>query len=310
MTDVDYGNKEITLLPAIFIICLCCLFGANGVAIKISLTGFGPFTTLGLRFSIAATAIFVWARVTRRPIRLKAGQLSQLLIITLIFIVQLSLFYMGLHRTYAARGALISNVFPFLVLILAHVFIPDDPMTKRKLIGICLGFLGVLLIFMEKEGVSAQLKLGDIYVLTATTIWAGGTVYVKRIIKDHQPYQISFYSMAFSVPIFFLEAMLWDKQFILDLNVAVFLALVYQSLLIAGFGFVTWNYLLKKHGATTLNSFIFVMPIAGVFSGGLILKEPISPYILSALTLVAVGMTVIHLNTIKLPPFIISGNRL
>jgi drug/metabolite transporter (DMT)-like permease len=309
MNDVDYGNKEITLVPAVLIIFLCGLFGANGVAIKISLTGFGVFTTLGLRFTIAAVAIFIWARATGRPIRLKRGQLPQLLVITLIFIVQLSLFYLGLHKTYAARGALISNVFPFLVLILAHFFIPDDPMTKRKLIGICLGFLGVLLIFIEKEGITDQLKVGDFYVLLATTIWACGTIYVKRIIKDFQPYQISLYSMVFSVPIFFLEAFLWDKQFILKLNTGVFLALIYQSLLIAGFGFVTWNYLLKKHGATALNSFIFIMPMAGVFSGGMILNEPISPYILAALMFVAVGMTIIHLKTIKLPPFIISGNR-
>ena len=309
MDNNEYGNQEITLLPAISIVGLCCLFGANGVAIKISLSGFGPFTVLGLRFSMAAAAIFIWARLTRRPIRLKPGQLPPLLIITVIFIVQLALFYVGLNRTYAARGALISNVFPFLVLILAHFFIPDDPITKRKLLGICMGFAGVVLIFMDKEGITDQLKSGDLYVLIATTIWAGGTVYVKRIIQDYHPYQISLYSMIFSVPVFFLAAGLWDRPLILELSLPVLLALLYQSLLIAGFGFVSWHYLLKKHGATSLNSFIFIMPIIGVFSGGVILNEPISPYVFFALVFVAAGMAVIHVKTIKMPPFIMSGNR-
>ena len=246
MNTVDYGHQEITVLPALLIVLLCCLFGANVVAIKISLTGLGPYTTLGVRFSIAAVAIFAWVRATGRSIRLKPGQLPQLLIITFIFIVQLSLFYQGVQRTHAARGALIANVFPFLVLVLAHFFIPDDPMNKRKFIGICLGFLGVSLMFIEKEGVGGQLKLGDFFVLLATTIWAGGTIYVKRIIKDYQPYQISFYSMGFSIPIFFLEAYFWDNPRILKLDTGVVLALMYQSLLVAGFGFVTWNFLLQK----------------------------------------------------------------
>ncbi len=309
MVGVVDGHEKISLFSALLTIFLCSLFGANSVAIKISLTGIGPFTTLGVRFAIAAVAIVAWALITHRPIRLKPGQLMPMVVVALIFTAQVSMFYQGLQRTHAARGALISNFYPFFVLVMAHFFIPNDSLTRRKFFGICFGFSGVILIFIDQGGLASQLRTGDGFVFIATFIWACATIYVKRIIHGYEPYQISLYTMVFSVPLFFFGAILWDPVFIIQLDSSVLLALCYQSLLVAGFGFVAWNFLLQRHGATALNSFVFIMPIVGVMSGGLILHEPISSHIWVALLLVAMGLTVIHVNTIRLPPFVMSGDR-
>jgi len=53
------NNQELPLLATVFTSILCIVFGANAVAIKISLSGLGAFTTAGLRFSIATLAIFL-----------------------------------------------------------------------------------------------------------------------------------------------------------------------------------------------------------------------------------------------------------
>ena len=62
------NNQELPFLAAVFTSLLCIFYGANAVAIKISLFGFGAFTVVGLRFSIAIVAIFFWARFTGQPI--------------------------------------------------------------------------------------------------------------------------------------------------------------------------------------------------------------------------------------------------
>ena len=69
--------------------------------------------------------------------------------------------------------------------------------------------------------------------------------------------------------VFFLEALLWDAPMISKLDFKIMGAVLYQSLVTATFGFVTWNTLLQKYGAVALHSFIFIMPIAGVALGGL-----------------------------------------
>jgi len=281
---------------------LCVLFGANSVAIKISLTGFGPFTVAGVRFAIAAAVIALWARITRRPFKVSARQWLHLLILSAIFLVQLSLFYHGLSRTYASRGILIVNFQPFVVLVLAHFFIASDPVTKKKITGLVLGFSGVLCVLLDTGAMDAGLRTGDAIIFAATILWGTNTVYVKRIISDFRAFHVVFYPMVFSAPFFLLAGFFWDPEPVGEISLAVAGALFYQSFVTAAFGFVAWSFFLKVYGAVTTQSFTFIMPISGVLLGGLILGEPLTGNILLALALIGSGIAVVNFRRKKVIP--------
>lgn len=298
----ETNNQDLSLSTALFTSLLCIVFGANAVAIKMSLAGFGQFTTAGLRFSMAIVIIFLWARITRRSFELKKGQIHQLLIISLFFGVQMSLLYFGLSKTNASRGTLLVNLQPFFVLFLAHYFIPGDRITKRKAVGLFMGFAGMSLVFLGKKGLAADVQTGDFMILAAAFLWACSTVYTKRIIHDFDPFQIVLYSMVFSVPFFFLAGFIWDSKMVAHVNSEVLISLLYQGVLTASFGFVAWNTMLQKYGAVSLHSFIFLMPIAGVALGGMVLGEPITFEILLALVLIVSGILVVNLRTRKYAP--------
>ncbi len=302
MIKQDFDNPDFSFLAGILSVFLCVIFGSNAVAIKLAFSGVGVFTTATIRFSLAALTIYLWARLSGQTIGLKKGQLHQVLILAALFAIQLSMFYFGISKSNASRGALLSNLLPFWVLFLAHFFIPGDRITRRKLLGILLGFGGVAFMFAETKGVAAGFRAGDLIILAATFIWACNVIYLKRIIGAFSPFQVTLYSMAFSVPVFFLEALLWDKPMLLQLDVKVAVAVLYQSLITTAFGFVAWNTLLQKYGAVALHSFIFIMPIAGVALGGLVLGEPITLKILIALALIVAGILVVHLKPRKEQP--------
>ena len=300
--NLPLSNREIPVSVALFTGFLCTLFGANAVAIKYSLSGIGTFTAAGLRFSIAAAAIYLWARFTGRPFALGKGQAFQLLIVSVIFTLQLSLLYSGLGKTSASRGTLMINLQPFFLLLLAHWFIPGDRITKKKILGLTMGAAGMVLVFSEKKGVASDIRIGDFMVLSNAFLWAVNTVYTKRIIHLFSPFQLVFYPMLFCTPFFLLAGYFWDAGMVVDLNGRVLCALLYQSLATAAFGFVAWNGLLLKYGAVALHSFIFVMPIAGVLLGGLILGEPITWELLVALGLIVSGIVIVNFRTRKYSP--------
>jgi len=293
------SNQELSFPAAIFSSFLCVVFGANAVAIKVSLSGMGPFTTAGLRFGIAAFAIFLWARVTGRSLSIRKGQAHQLLIASVLFTLQLALLYFGLNKSNASRGTLLINLQPFFVLFLAHYFIAGDRIVKKKVLGLFMGFAGMAMLFIGKEQITAEMHIGDLMILLASFLWACSAVYVKRIIHAFDPFQIVLYSMVFSVPFFLIAGFIWDGTMIGHVGPKVLIALLYQSLLTASFGFVAWNTLLRKYEAVSLHSFIFIMPIAGVFLGGMVLGEPISPSILLALSLIVSGIVVINFKSRK-----------
>jgi drug/metabolite transporter (DMT)-like permease len=296
------GKSDMTLLPGLFIAFLTVLFGANAVAIKLALTGMGPLTTAGLRFALAAGAIACWARFTGRSFRLQPGQAIQVLIVSIAFTVQLSLFYLGLARTYASRGVLISNLLPFFVLFLSHHFIPGERITWKKTVGMILGFAGVAVLFCGSPDFGGWFHSGDMIILAAVTIWSANVVYTKRIINDYAPFHLVLYPMILSVPVFLSAGFLWDGRMVFNLNLVVVGAYFYQGLVTAAFGFVAWNSMLKRYGASTLHAFVFIMPIAGVVFSGLVLDEPITSNLMLALVLIAAGILLVHISP-KKPSF-------
>jgi drug/metabolite transporter (DMT)-like permease len=306
MTHETRGT-DMPILAVLFTVFLCILFGANTVALKISLSGIGPFTNAGLRFAVAALVICLWARATGRSFGLKKGQVRHVWVLSAIFIIQLSLFYLGINRTHASRGVLVSNLVPFFVLLLAHFVIPGDRMNAKKVLGIFLGACGVIFIFMEQKGMTADFRGGDLIVLAAAVFWACNSVYTKRIIEDFDPFHLVLYPMVISIPFFFIAGFWMDDMMLFPLSTPVWVALGFQALITASFGFVAWNTMLQKYGAVALHSFIFIMPLAGVVLGGWMLGEPITRHMVFALILITSGIAVVHIHPKKLASFLRPG---
>ena len=287
-------NPSLTPMAVAATICMCVLFGVNPAAIKISQVGIGKFTVAGLRFALAVVALTLWALATGRSFYVKREHRKPLVIISILFTAQLSFFYLGISKTFASRAALLANMVPFFVLGFAHFFIPEDRINRRKLIGMIIGFAGVIMVLLDRGAFSSQLHTGDLIILMAVFIWGGNAVFTKTVIHNYQAFQVIFYPMLFAIPVFFLEGWLWDGAMIARLDTPVVLALLYQGLISAAIGFVVWNTLLKRYGASTLHSFIFIMPLAGVASGALLLGEPVTHHVVAATLLVAVGIGIVN----------------
>jgi drug/metabolite transporter (DMT)-like permease len=294
LPENNHQNNELSFGVIVYAIFLCALFGANTVAIKYSFSGLGAFTTAAIRFSVATLILFCWAKLTRKSLVVKKEQWHHIAVLSVGFFIQISLFNLGLNKSQASRAILLINLLPFLVLFLAHYFIADDRITVRKLVGLFFGFMGVAFVFLEKSGLTSEVQAGDMIILTGTLIWACDTVYRKRILLDFDPLHLVFYPIAFSTPFFFIEALIWDKPMFLYLDYRILISFIYQSLVTASFGFLAWNYLLQKHGAVSLSSFTFIMPIIGIILSHLILSEPITPKIIFSLLFITSGIFILH----------------
>jgi drug/metabolite transporter (DMT)-like permease len=201
-----------------------------------------------------------------------------------------------MSRTYASRAVLIVNLVPFFVLIMAHFFIPGDRLNFRKIGGILLGFGGVTLLIGDGSAVDAQLRGGDLIVISATLIYSACAVYTKRVIHRFAPLQIALYQILAAITLFATGALCFESGLVQTINLPILTALLYQSLAVTAFGFVSWNTLLGRLGAGTLHSFVFIIPLAGVLFSGLFLAEPITPRLLAAALLITAGILAIHLR--------------
>ncbi|MBM9518381.1 DMT family transporter [Desulforhopalus vacuolatus] len=294
------GNGTLPLRAALYCSLLCFLFGGNPTAIKIGSQSFGPLTMLGSRFLLASITLLLWGLFTGRAVGLRRDQIRMLLPLPMIYIVQLGLFYVGQSKTLASHGALISNMMPLMVMVLACFFL-GDRITLRKVIGVLLGITAVVLLFFDKKAASDGASLlGDTLVVGAVTFWAMNAIYIKKIIRHFNILTITLYPMLICVPFYFFGGWLFDDVMLRPVTVPALLALAFQAFVTASYGFIAWNGLINQYGATALNAFVFLIPISGVLLGVVLLGEPLTINIVAAILLVVVGLGLI--NRAEKPP--------
>ncbi len=291
MDEKIQNNQELSTLASLVAVVLCIFFGANAVAIKVTLAGMGVFSSAGIRFFIASIVIIIWAKLTKRDFNIKSGQFKQLCILTAMFVVQLTLYYWGISKTEASRAILLVNLQPFLILILAHFFIPGDNITIKKIVSMIFGFSGVLIIVLSKSRLGS-FQSEDVVILIVAFIWACNGVYVKKINSEYISFHLVLYPMLFSGPFFLMAGYFFDPKVFFLINHKVVLGLMYQSFVTASFGFIIWNYLLKKYKTSSLHSFVFIMTVSGVLFGNFILNEELTLYTILSLLLISTGIII------------------
>jgi len=100
--------------------------------------------------------------------------------------------------------------------------------------------------------------------------------------------------MIFGAPIFLAAGFLWDGEMVRFLDISIINSLIYQSFVTAAYGFIAWNRLLYRFGATAIHSFVFIMPVSGVFLSVILLGEPLTFNIVVSIILIIAGMLVVN----------------
>jgi len=157
-----------------------------------------------------------------------------------------------------------------------------------------LGFCGVLLLVFDKEVVGTDIRTGDFIILTSVSIWGINAVYIKKIIASTHPVLVTLYPMFLAAPCLLLAGYFFDGEMVRYIDLPIGLALFYQSFVTASFGYIAWNTLVREFGTSVVHSFVFIMPISGVFFGVFLLGEPVTPHLVGSILLVVIGIIVIN----------------
>jgi drug/metabolite transporter (DMT)-like permease len=152
--------------------------------IAVALRGFGPLTVVLLRLLVGALVLY--------PImRWQGGRLPAELHWWVRFallsacgnLLPFSLITWSETRISSGQAGLLMALMPISTVLLAHVFVAHEQLTRRRLLGIGLGFAGVA-VLVGAEALSefggAQL-LAQLAVLVATLSYAVNAVYTKRL---------------------------------------------------------------------------------------------------------------------------------
>jgi drug/metabolite transporter (DMT)-like permease len=296
---IEFELSDRQVIPprvAVLQILLCAVWGLGQIATKVGLEGISPLFQAGLRSFGATLLILLWISVRKIPMRWRDGSIWLGLAIGVVFALEFICLYLGLVYTGAARATLLLYTAPFFVAFGAHWLVPNDKLTRLKLLGLLLAFAGVLLAFSDRLGMpNPQALIGDALCLAAGFFWAVTTLMVKATrLQSVVPEKNLLYQLAVSSVLLVLGALLLDEPGIFNATPRVALAFAYQTLVIAAISYLTWFFLIQRFRASALASFTFLTPVFGVVCAWLLLGEPITLAILAAMLLIAAGIVLVN----------------
>jgi len=288
-------EKSMDAKGAALAIFLCLLFGSNALAIKLSLFGLSPYACVMIRFMVASIIILVYARFKEIPIALSPMEWGHATAMGIIFGLQMAVFYVGITYTTVSHAGVLMNTQPFFVAIMAHFFLRDDRLTLRKIFGIVLAFIGVSILFSGHGGIQSVSLLGDSLIMASSFLWAAQTIYIKRYTDHWHSIPLVLHPMVISIFIFLVFYLIFEIDAVQVFDTTVLFTLFYQSVIVAGYGYIGWTKLLLKYKASHLSVFVFIMPIAAVALGIVFLNDPFSMKLFVSLFFVAAGILVVNI---------------
>ncbi|MEM7178802.1 MAG: DMT family transporter [Pseudomonadota bacterium] len=288
-------RDRIDLFGATALIGFSLLMGLNQSLIKMVNGGMDPVFQAGLRSACAVLPVLIYALIARRRLSISDGSLVPGLICGVLFTCEFALLFEAMEFTTVSRASIFFYTMPFWLALGAHVFIPGEGMTPRRLLGLLLAVLGVALALSER-GLDAgpEAWIGDLMCLVGSVIWATLTLMLRvtRLSRSSPEMQL-LYQISVSGFILLVISAQFDPS-IDAMTPRLWAIFAFQVLVVVSFGIVSWFWILSVYPAAQMASFSFLTPVFGVFFGWMIFGERITAAILGALLLVGLGIFLVN----------------
>ncbi len=276
---------------------ICLLWGSSWAAVKLGLETVPPFLSLGVRFSIASIILGLVILVRRLdvPTDKKFWKLVLILCST-SFTIPFVLIYWAQIKVNSGLASVLFATFPFWVAILSHFFLPDERITSQRIVGMVLGFLGVIVIFNNGfSSVSSSTFLGMIAIIIGAIIQAYGLVALRRFGKQMHPVMLNFWPILLSSIVLFAVSIGSEDYSRVLFDMKAVGSIVYLSIFCTVVTFVIYFWLVKHIEAVILSLSAFITPVIAVFIGVIMMGEGFTStaYIGSSIVLIGVAVATI-----------------
>jgi len=274
-------------------IIICLIWGSSWAAVKIGIESIPPLLSLGIRFTLASIILGLIAFVKRLTIPMeKKFWILVLIMVSTSFTVPFVFIYWAQLRVGSGLASVLFATYPFWVAIVSHFLLPSEKITFVRIIGIVIGFLGVIFIFNNGfSDVNIKMFYGMAAIIAGSIIQAFGLVFLRRLGENAHPVTLNFCSMSLSALPLFITSFIFEDYSNLIFNANAIGSLAYLSIFCTVITFVIYFWLVKHVEAVILSLSAFITPVIAVVIGVILLKEKITNdvYIGSALVLIGVA---------------------
>ena len=211
-------------------------------------------------------------------------------------VIPFSLITWGQHHIASGLASILNATTPFFTLLLAHFLTKEESISKNRLSGLVIGFLGVVLIVGLDFAEEASLNtLAQLAVLGAAFLYGLAIVYGRRFNSmGINPIIAATGQLTASTMILFPIVLLvespWDLPF--PSHVTWF-AIFGLGALSTALAFILYYRVLATAGAVNISLVTFLIPVSAIVLGVLFLNERLEIKHFTGMAIIWVGLAII-----------------
>lgn len=273
------------------------IWGSSFLWIKVALDNVGPFTLVAWRLliGVAGLAVVVAVRRPGFPRERRVYGMLALLGLTNTALPFLLITW-GQQTIDSAVASILNGTVPLFAMVFAHFALKDDRMTRARVAGLFLGFVGVVVLMSGDlgPGTLASGGLGQLAVLLAAMLYAFSSVFARKNLHG-LPREVQAF-----VPLIVADVIIWTGAIAIEAPGLVpttgltWFALVWLGLLGSCVAYLLLFTLLHRVGPTRATMVTYVFPVVGLALGIIFLDESLTLRLIVGTVLIVGGILVVN----------------
>jgi drug/metabolite transporter (DMT)-like permease len=280
-------------------------WGSTYLGIDIAIEHIPPALMCGARFTIAGVFMLAYCGLRGRRIRYTPRQLWQMAIVGVLLLMggNLTLAYAE-TRVASGLAALIIAITPLWFLVLDSLLLGDHHIASRGKLGLGLGVGGLVVLLwpdLLATGSFGRPQLwASLSLIFASFSWALGSVLAKKWKSPEvDPFSATAWQMIAAGVANLAFATALGDQLRVVWTTRGLAAIAYLVVCGSWIGYTAYIWLLGHVPTSKVSTYAYVNPVVAVFLGWLILREPITPYILAGSAVVVASVALVTSSEVK-----------
>jgi drug/metabolite transporter (DMT)-like permease len=208
-------------------------------------------------------------------------------------VMQYLFFYIGLSYATGTISSIIAGTTSFFQLIVAHFMFRNDRLTTVRVLGVLVGFAGIMVIWLQGGSSGFSFGFGEILLIVSMFFGGLGNVLAKKESAHLNIFYLTGLQMFLGGVVLLSVGAFHTGILPFDMDAQAVVMLIYLAILSSA-GFLLWNFLMKYNSVSSVSMYLALIPLFGVILSSILLYERLHLTIFISLFLIIMGIFIVN----------------